>query len=78
MVVIDGSGSGKSVLVKCVIGLIEADGASVNVDGREALGAGAGFKQSTSWRQMSRRYPGCRRVASAIRRRSRDRVWEAA
>ena len=38
LVVIGGSGSGKSVLVKCILGLIEPDGGSIAVGGREAIG----------------------------------------
>ena len=38
LVVIGGSGSGKSVLVKCILGLIEPDAGSVKIDGREAVG----------------------------------------
>jgi len=38
LVVIGGSGSGKSVLVKCVIGLMEPDAGSVKIDGVEVLG----------------------------------------
>jgi len=37
-VVIGGSGSGKSVLLKCILGLIEPDRGSIQVDGREVLG----------------------------------------
>src|SRR5580704_13292061 len=33
MVVIGGSGSGKSVLLKCVLGLIEPDAGSIEIDG---------------------------------------------
>jgi len=35
MVILGGSGSGKSVTVKCVLGLIEPDGGSIEVDGRD-------------------------------------------
>lgn len=35
LVVIGGSGSGKSVLIKCIIGLMRPDAGSVRVDGRE-------------------------------------------
>jgi phospholipid/cholesterol/gamma-HCH transport system ATP-binding protein len=35
MVVIGGSGSGKSVLLKCVLGLIEPDAGSIEIDGRD-------------------------------------------
>ena len=38
VVVIGGSGSGKSVTLKCVLGLILADGGSIKVDGQEVLG----------------------------------------
>jgi phospholipid/cholesterol/gamma-HCH transport system ATP-binding protein len=35
LVVIGGSGSGKSVLIKCILGLIEADSGSIEIDGRD-------------------------------------------
>jgi phospholipid/cholesterol/gamma-HCH transport system ATP-binding protein len=35
LVVIGGSGSGKSVLLKCILGLIEADSGSIEIDGRD-------------------------------------------
>ena len=37
-VVIGGSGSGKSVLLKCILGLIEPDSGSIQVDGQDMLG----------------------------------------
>ena len=37
MVVIGGSGSGKSVLLKCVLGLIEPDAGTIELDGRDVL-----------------------------------------
>ena len=36
-VVIGGSGSGKSVLIKCIMGLIEPDSGSVEIDGRDLM-----------------------------------------
>ena len=41
VVVIGGSGSGKSVTIKCVLGLLKADAGSIQVDGTEVVGAGA-------------------------------------
>jgi phospholipid/cholesterol/gamma-HCH transport system ATP-binding protein len=37
MVVIGGSGSGKSVLLKCVLGLIQPDGGTIEVNGQDLL-----------------------------------------
>ena len=37
MVVIGGSGSGKSVLLKCILGLIEPDEGTIEIDGRDVL-----------------------------------------
>lgn len=38
LVVIGGSGTGKSVLAKCIIGLMQADGGSIKIDGEEMVG----------------------------------------
>jgi phospholipid/cholesterol/gamma-HCH transport system ATP-binding protein len=37
LVVIGGSGSGKSVLLKCILGLIEPDAGVIEIDGRDIL-----------------------------------------
>ena len=37
MVVIGGSGSGKSVLLKSILGLVEPDEGSIEIDGRDVL-----------------------------------------
>ncbi len=37
MVIIGGSGTGKSVLLKCLLGLIPADGGSLQMDGNEII-----------------------------------------
>jgi phospholipid/cholesterol/gamma-HCH transport system ATP-binding protein len=40
MVVIGGSGTGKSVLLKCILGLIEPDAGSIEIDGQNILALG--------------------------------------
>jgi len=39
LVVIGGSGCGKSVLIKCILGLIEPDAGSIEIDGKDILRA---------------------------------------
>ncbi|MEQ8195406.1 MAG: ATP-binding cassette domain-containing protein, partial [Rhodospirillales bacterium] len=39
VVIIGGSGVGKSVTLKCILGLLEADSGSIEVDGEEIVGA---------------------------------------
>ncbi|WP_159713167.1 ABC transporter ATP-binding protein [Geminicoccus flavidas] len=39
VVVIGGSGTGKSVLLKCILGILQADQGSIRVDGSEVVGA---------------------------------------
>jgi phospholipid/cholesterol/gamma-HCH transport system ATP-binding protein len=45
--VIGASGTGKSVLLKCALGLIEADSGSIRVDGQEMLGASRQQREET-------------------------------
>jgi phospholipid/cholesterol/gamma-HCH transport system ATP-binding protein len=45
LVVIGGSGSGKSVTLKCVLGLVQADGGSIKVDGQEVVGLRGGERE---------------------------------
>ncbi len=46
LVVIGGSGSGKSVMLKCVLGLLSPDSGSIRVDGSEIIGTnGSGRAQ---------------------------------
>jgi phospholipid/cholesterol/gamma-HCH transport system ATP-binding protein len=40
MVVIGGSGTGKSVLLKCILGLMRPDSGSIKIDGEETVGLG--------------------------------------
>jgi phospholipid/cholesterol/gamma-HCH transport system ATP-binding protein len=45
LVVIGGSGTGKSVLAKCIIGLMQADGGSIKIDAEEMVGRSAGERE---------------------------------
>jgi len=45
VVVIGGSGTGKSVLVKCIMGLMQADGGSIKIDGEEMMGRPTGERE---------------------------------
>lgn len=45
LVVIGGSGSGKSVLLKCILGLIRPDSGTVSIDGERMTGAGRGTRE---------------------------------
>ena len=46
LVVIGGSGSGKSVLLKCILGLLVVDGGSITVDGDEVIGVSADKREA--------------------------------
>ncbi len=41
VVIIGGSGTGKSVTLKCILGLLEPDSGSIEVDGQQLVGASA-------------------------------------
>ena len=42
VVIIGGSGTGKSVTLKCILGLLQADKGSIKVDGEEVVGLESG------------------------------------
>ena len=41
LVIIGGSGTGKSVLLKCVLGILNPDKGSIEIDGQETVGLGS-------------------------------------
>jgi phospholipid/cholesterol/gamma-HCH transport system ATP-binding protein len=41
LVVIGGSGTGKSVMIKCILGLLKPDAGSIEIDGEEVVGMSA-------------------------------------
>lgn len=45
LVVIGGSGTGKSVMLKCILGLIRPDTGSIRIDGEETVGVGTGDRR---------------------------------
>ena len=45
VVVIGGSGTGKSVLLKCILGLLEPDRGSILIDGEEVVGLGRSARE---------------------------------
>ena len=45
LVIIGGSGSGKSVLIKCILGLIQPDAGSIKIDGQEVADLGRGDRE---------------------------------
>ncbi|MBY0511925.1 MAG: ATP-binding cassette domain-containing protein [Rhodospirillaceae bacterium] len=46
VVVIGGSGTGKSVLIKCIIGILQADSGLIEVDGQDVLHVPAGNRDA--------------------------------
>jgi phospholipid/cholesterol/gamma-HCH transport system ATP-binding protein len=48
VVVIGGSGTGKSVLIKCILGIIEADAGAIAVDGQDVAHLDAGARDAVN------------------------------
>jgi phospholipid/cholesterol/gamma-HCH transport system ATP-binding protein len=46
VVIIGGSGTGKSVLLKCILGLVTPDAGSIKVDGEETVGLQGGDREA--------------------------------
>ena len=68
LVVIGGSGSGKSVLIKCILGLLRPDSGSILVDGQETVGL-TGNEREKMRRQFGMLFQGSALFDSL-------RVWE--
>ena len=45
LVVIGGSGTGKSVMIKCILGLLKPDAGSIEIDGEEVVGMSAAERE---------------------------------
>jgi phospholipid/cholesterol/gamma-HCH transport system ATP-binding protein len=45
LVVIGGSGTGKSVMIKCILGLMQPDAGSIQIDGEEVVGMSAADRE---------------------------------
>ncbi|MEC9345664.1 MAG: ATP-binding cassette domain-containing protein [Pseudomonadota bacterium] len=57
LVIIGGSGTGKSVTIKCVMGLIRPDSGSIRIDGEEVVGA-AGREREAFMARMGMLFQG--------------------
>lgn len=68
LVIIGGSGTGKSVTLKCVLGLIKPDSGSILIDGKESVGVGVS-ERSEFMRKFGMLFQGAALFDSL-------RVWE--
>ena len=66
LVIIGGSGTGKSVLIKCIIGLLDPDAGSIRIDGVETVGL-APRRPRPADAQIRHAVPGQRAVRFAER-----------
>ncbi len=57
VVIIGGSGTGKSVTVKCILGLLKPDAGSIKIDGREVTGLSVGERDKVN-RQVGMLFQG--------------------
>lgn len=57
VVVIGGSGTGKSVMLKCILGLLQPDSGSIQIDGRETVGL-SGSGRTAMLRQFGMLFQG--------------------
>ncbi len=57
LVIIGGSGTGKSVTLKCILGLLEADKGSIEIDGTEVVGASSKTREKIN-QQMGMLFQG--------------------
>lgn len=68
LVVIGGSGTGKSVMLKCILGLLTPDSGSILIDGQESVSADAG-KRSEFMKKFGMLFQGAALFDSL-------RIWE--
>ncbi len=57
-VIIGGSGTGKSVLLKCILGLVHPDGGTIRLDGRDVTDGGKGAERDTFLAQFGMLFQG--------------------